>query len=319
MRLEMSHTDITRVHMQDYQPDRLPQALQVEHGRSSYRLIMQHANLANYRKEKRGRLRPSGHTHEDSYHVLLYTMGDTEVVLEGRVQAVRPGTLVLSPPGDVHDFRPVRSGVTSYTQVTFAFVDERRRALALSFAELLGAWSGLDLPERGVVLQLDERRREELGACISRVYEAAQSTGATAHLDVRLEMSSLFAWLVRELYLPRTRVSGEGAAGSGLAAARAHVEAHYRGKVSVATLAGIAYLSEGYLLRAFKRAYGVSPIAYQGRLRVDAARGMLRFTSLSCKEIAARLGYGDLYHFSKSFKKREGCSPATYRKRADPV
>jgi AraC-like DNA-binding protein len=319
MRFAMSDTDLARAYQQLRQPHPVPQALQLEHRGGLYRWVLQHANIGNYKAEKRGRWRISGHSHQDSYHLLLYTVGDTEVVLEGRAQPVRPGTLVLSPPGDVHDFKPVRPGATSYVQITFAFIDSHGAPLALAFNELLSAWSGLELPDRGVVLECDGRQREELAALISRAFEAAQSRGATAQLDLRLEVAALFAWLLREIYLPGAAANAPGSAGSGLAAARAHLEAHYRRKVAVAELAKIAFLSEGYFLRAFKRAWGISPIAYQSQLRLEAARGMLRFSSLSCKEIAARLGYSDGYHFSKSFKKLEGRSPNAYRRRAEPV
>ncbi len=327
MHLMMSYPDPSpvpaRAYQQSRQPDPVPQALQVEHRGCLYRWVLQHTSLGNCKTEKRPRVQVSGHSHADSYHVLLYTVGNTDVLLEGREQPVRPGTLVLSPPGDVHDFVPVRRGVTSYVQITFAFRDQHGGPLALAFNRLLAVWSGLELPDRGVVLQCDERRREELVVLITRAFEAAGSRSATAQLDLRLEVAALFGWLLREIYLPTAGLEGEGqgrgSSGSRLAAARAHLEAHYRRNVSVAELAEIAYLSEGYFLRAFRRAWGVSPIAYQSRLRLEAARSMLRFSSLSCKQIAVRLGYSDGYHFSKSFKKHEGCSPTAYRRQAEPV
>jgi AraC-like DNA-binding protein len=315
----MSDTDVIRAYQQTEQPRPLPQALQIEHRGRIHRWILQHANLSNYRRQRRRMPVPAGHSHADSYHVLVYTAGEAEALLEGRVQPVRPGTLVLSAPGDVHDFRAISPGVTSYAQVTFALVDARDRPLALPFNELLGVWAGVDLPERGVVLQLGERPREELVALLARAFEAAEGRGATSHLEVRREVGAIFAFLLREVYLPPATGTGEGAAAEGLAAARAHVEAHYREKITVATLARLAYLSPGYFLRAFKRKYGISPIAYQLRLRVEAAQGMLRLGSLSCKQIAARLGYGDVYHFSKSFRKAVGCSPTDYSRRAGPV
>jgi len=320
MRFGMSDTDPPRVYQQLRPPSPVPQVLQVEHRGRSYRWVLQHANVGAYTRERRRGGHPIGHSHPESYHLLLYTRGDSDALLEGRVQPVRPGTLVLSPPGDVHDFGPASVGELAYVQLTFAFLDERGGALAMSFADLLGAWSGLDLPDRGVVLQLEERRREELSACILRAYEAAESGNRTSHLDVRLEMAALFGWLTREVYVPAGADAGRDSAGTArMAVARAYLEANYRKRISVADLARTVFLSEGYFLRAFKRAYGVTPIACQLALRVQAARGMLRFTSLSCKEIAARLGYADAYHFSKSFKKMEGCSPTAYRRRADPI
>jgi AraC-like DNA-binding protein len=305
-----------RAHQQSQQPAVLPQVLQLGSGGRCWRWVLLHASLDTLRQERRRRRRaPAGHTHEDAYHILLYSRGDTEVLLEGRPRPVRAGTLVLSPPGDCHDFGPVRAGVISYSQVTFAFKDAAGRPLALPFRELLGAWSGLELPEIGVVVQLEAARREGLLALLTRLVDAAGSREALSDVLVRLAAGEIFAFLVREVYLAASGVGGAGPASDALAAARAHVEAHYRERVTVATLARLALLSPGYFLRAFRRRYGLSPIAYQGRLRVEAARSMLRFTDLSCKEIAHRLGYGDSYHFSKSFRKAAGLAPTEYRRR----
>lgn len=43
------------------------------------------------------------------------------------------------------------------------------------------------------------------------------------------------------------------------------------------------------------------------------ARRLLGFTPLSVKEIAARLGYADPFHFSRAFKGATGLSPQAYR------
>ena len=45
------------------------------------------------------------------------------------------------------------------------------------------------------------------------------------------------------------------------------------------------------------------------------ARRYLQFTDLSAKEIAARLGYRDPFHFSRVFKQSVGLSPSDYRRR----
>ncbi len=63
----------------------------------------------------------------------------------------------------------------------------------------------------------------------------------------------------------------------------------------------------------FKRHYGTSPMAYLMELRMQRAREMLDSTSLSVKEIAAKIGYEDPLYFSRIFKKTSGTSPSSYR------
>jgi AraC-like DNA-binding protein len=305
-----------RAYHQTEQPDRLPQALQLAIGGGLYRWVLLHASLGNRKTVQRRPRRPRGHQHGDAYHVLLYTEGDTDVLLEGRLQPVRPGTLVLSSPGDRHDFAPARPGTICYSQITFGFFDGNGSPLDAPLHEILGAWSGLELEPQGTVVSLDERGAGDLLAALTRVLDALEGGGAGGQLGARAATAEVFALLVRDVYLRRGERPASTAT-AGLAAARAHIRAHYRERISVAELARMAYLSIGYFLRAFRREYGVSPIAWQGRLRAEAARTLLRFSNLSCKEIASRLGYADGYHFSKSFKKITGAAPSAYRA-ADP-
>ena len=55
-------------------------------------------------------------------------------------------------------------------------------------------------------------------------------------------------------------------------------------------------------------------ISYRDNLRIIAAKEMLESGIFSATEIAAELGYCDIYHFSKVFKKYVGVSPTEYNK-----
>ena len=50
---------------------------------------------------------------------------------------------------------------------------------------------------------------------------------------------------------------------------------------------------------------------------MQKAKKLLLDSQLSIKEIAARVGYPDPFHFSKSFKNAVGMSPAQYRGRRE--
>ena len=51
------------------------------------------------------------------------------------------------------------------------------------------------------------------------------------------------------------------------------------------------------------------------RVVLEAVR-LLRFSDLSVKEIAARLGFSDQFAFSKAFKRQRGAAPQDFRSRA---
>ena len=49
-------------------------------------------------------------------------------------------------------------------------------------------------------------------------------------------------------------------------------------------------------------------------LRITEAKNQLRFTGKSAEEIGRACGIGDIYYFSRVFKKIEGISIREYRK-----
>lgn len=73
-------------------------------------------------------------------------------------------------------------------------------------------------------------------------------------------------------------------------------------------------LSAGYGYSVFKNVYGLSPRKYLSKLILREAEFMLTNPHLSIEEISERLGYKNLAHFSRQFKRWKGISPNNYRK-----
>jgi AraC family transcriptional regulator len=90
---------------------------------------------------------------------------------------------------------------------------------------------------------------------------------------------------------------------------------HLAEEFNLARLAGQVGMSEFHFNRLFKRATGVPPSRYQIRLRMDAARRLLRETERSVIEIGNDIGYSNPSHFARIFRKETGLSPTEYRRR----
>lgn len=88
-----------------------------------------------------------------------------------------------------------------------------------------------------------------------------------------------------------------------------------QGKLSAADLAQAARLSIPHLRQLFKKDTGTSLARYLKELRIEEAKRLLETTSLSVKEIAARVGIGDPSHFAQNFERRHELAPAEYRAR----
>ncbi len=83
---------------------------------------------------------------------------------------------------------------------------------------------------------------------------------------------------------------------------------------SIAEIAAICGVSEGYFRKLFREYSGENPIDFRIKHRIEKAKKMLLLDTFSIGEIAQELHFSDIYHFSKAFKQHCGVSPSIYVK-----
>lgn len=94
-----------------------------------------------------------------------------------------------------------------------------------------------------------------------------------------------------------------------------YLNENYESKISLDKIARNMYLSPVYISKIFKEETGESPINYLIHIRLEKAKDILSSSETgSIKHIANSVGYEDVYHFSKLFKKYYGSSPLYYKK-----
>lgn len=110
------------------------------------------------------------------------------------------------------------------------------------------------------------------------------------------------------------RVKGRRLSPRGMAAVQDIIRERLHGDISIADLARACNLSEGAFLRAFRKTVGKTPYQFLLQERVQKARDLLAFSSLSLSEIAAACGFADQSHFSRIFSRVVGTAPGTWRR-----
>lgn len=98
-----------------------------------------------------------------------------------------------------------------------------------------------------------------------------------------------------------------------LAAAMQWLETTLERPIGVPELAAHVGLSERQLLRLFSEIVGEGPGRYHRRIRLEHARGLLRYTSISVTETASAVGFESLAHFCRAYRQQYGQSPGTDR------
>jgi AraC family transcriptional regulator, L-rhamnose operon transcriptional activator RhaR len=87
---------------------------------------------------------------------------------------------------------------------------------------------------------------------------------------------------------------------------------------SLAELAEELHLAPGYLVRLFKAATGLPPMAYLARCRAESAASLLLNTADPVSQIGRAVGWPDQNYFARRFKAHFGLSATDYRRRFTP-
>lgn len=93
-----------------------------------------------------------------------------------------------------------------------------------------------------------------------------------------------------------------------------YVRAHYREKLSVSEIAKVGGISVSSQERLFKKTFGLTPLMYLRRTRLNAACKMLRETAVGLAEIAVQCGFNDQTNMTRAFRQELKITPLKYRR-----
>jgi|GEM_PF-3868805 len=96
--------------------------------------------------------------------------------------------------------------------------------------------------------------------------------------------------------------------------AESYVREHFNRDIQLAEMANRVSMNYSYFSRLFKERTGLTFTAYLIKVRMEEARKLLQDPTLRINEVSDRVGYGNLYHFSRAFKNYFGMSPKEYRR-----
>ena len=92
-----------------------------------------------------------------------------------------------------------------------------------------------------------------------------------------------------------------------------YIEHHYAEKLTLTELAEKTYVSQWYLSKLLNKYTNKSFSDLLNQTRIKRAKELLQNPSLKIYEISDMLGFNDVNHFSRVFKKIEQISPNEYR------
>lgn len=107
--------------------------------------------------------------------------------------------------------------------------------------------------------------------------------------------------------------SKENASGLIIEKAKKYIHEHYNEDITLSKLSEVLYLHPNYLSKLFKEKTGENFINYLSKVRIEAAKQLLKDVSLKIYDISEMTGFCDPKYFRLTFKENVGVTPSEFK------
>lgn len=239
------------------------------------------------------------HKH-DYFQMIYFVSGSASVSLDKRNYLISTGSLWLVKPRCIHALDPESHVKT--LDIKFLVKDRRLRKL------LLGADDLIKECEPGIADLLERIRHE----------------GERKRPFYR-ELCSTFLTELLLLYLRSGRIGEELASNQPndnellgdriVQLAAQFIREHHAEDCSLREIARIVGRSDRHVRQHFNDVLGVSPRRYLLQYRIRRAQQLIEFSNYAFKEVAEKVGFKTVHHFTRAFHDICGETPGGWRRK----
>ena len=149
-----------------------------------------------------------------------------------------------------------------------------------------------------------------------RMYEFKSRANYLSELMSFVSLQEVKVWFIEKIKASALWVSNkhEEQSMSAVNKAKQYIDENYMKELTLDDVSRVVNISSYYFSKVFKEETGENFIDYLTKLRIEAAKKLLKTTNKSMKEISAEVGYSDPNYFSRNFKKYTGKTPTDYAK-----
>ena len=257
------------------------------------------------------------HTHSFVEIAFIVSGEGVHNCLNGR-RAVRAGDVALLRPGVWHGFENCRE--LNVYNCCFSGELLRRELSWTRDDPLLGylLWAGpYSSPARGMLMMT--LGRPAFDECLTHLDALASLRNRPRERhrgDIIGRLSLLFSQLGQgAARTARMLPGGPGSTHPAVGRTMRLLEADLARQWTLTDLAGESHLTARHLVRLFKDATGLPPMAYLAQVRAEHAAVLLLHSDEPITGIGRAVGWPDQNYFARRFKAHYGLSATTYRKR----
>lgn len=238
------------------------------------------------------------HSHE-YYHLFYFLSGKGIFFIEKIPYDVYPDLCIIVPPGTLHGLQKVEGDALKCYEVKFSIFDDYlKNNFDLSNPVLPG--------------------NEFIKTLISYIVENGQSRVPQINKNVDAFLCTLIVSLSGSTDTARKKQSSQYIDTSTFSDVTTsiilYIDKNYMNQISLDMIAEHVDYNRNYICTRFKKDTGISIIDYLNYVRIRQAAQYFSYSDIDISQVCSRVGFTNISHFNRTFKKFSGISPGTFRK-----
>lgn len=254
----------------------------------------------------------------EAYSLLFIDYGELTVMVENKSFQLNEGQAFLIPVQTNYSFHTKESAVNV---LLISFISEDTYLLNLIYKQAIT----LESSHRNLFAQIISESKTLFPQVTTNVFQITNKKrlekspiGAEELIYIYLAQLIVFMARTNQSYQkekpkPSTSLIKKHFEKKEIDEIITYMEDNLHKNVSIAEFSEHFFVSPSYLKKTFKKETGYSVINFYRILKMEKAKQWIREDQMNFTEIACRLGYDTLHHFSNSFKKYTGLSPTAYK------
>lgn len=223
------------------------------------------------------------------------------------------GDIILIRPNGMHSIHPIEQ--TEEISETFAFHldmigQSHLDQTSLHYLQPLQNGNQKFVPR----IQPNMSGYNEIKNCLQTILNLAKGEGRHYELLLKAKLHEFIYLLFIHRHVQKKVTDDIYRKNAKIREVIDHINQHYNEVLSIEQLALIMGYSKPHFMALFKQHTGISCTDFIIRVRLNQAKYLLINSHLTVLEIAERVGFSNISHFNRQFKKHYLITPSQYRK-----
>lgn len=281
----------------------------VSHGKKTFPYAVYHARIPEWL------LGFPLHWH-DEFEIILVTYGQGLFTVNSRTSLCHTGDVIIIPPGSIHSIERNQNDYVEYFNILFSFslLEENPESHCFrNFLTLISESTCL----KNCFLTQENPLTAKIAPLAKDLIDHRDEKYSGYELMIKSRLYEILHHLIKENLCdekasPQSEREKENA--RKLKKVLSYTKEHFAEKISVSEAASQCSLSESRFMTFFKNQTGTSYVQYLNDYRLEAAAAQIQNSHTPVTDVALQNGFENISYFIRSFKKKFGCTPLSYRK-----